>query len=106
MPQIIDLSQEIFSGMPVFPGLPEVVITIHASHEEWDGITGCDVASPAVLQMALGEHTGTCCCSQIIIVAAMARAIGRMDPASASTRRVGSGSRTLPRSGSRRWRRG
>jgi kynurenine formamidase len=45
MPQIIDLSQEIFSGMPVFPGLPEVVITVHASHEEWDGITGYDVAS-------------------------------------------------------------
>ena len=35
MLQIIDLSQEIFTGMPVFPGLPEVEITIHATHEEW-----------------------------------------------------------------------
>jgi kynurenine formamidase len=31
MLEIIDLSQEIFSGMPVFPGLPEVAITVHAS---------------------------------------------------------------------------
>ncbi len=57
--EIIDLSQEIFSGMPMFPGLPEVKITIHASHEEWDGITNSDVVSPAVHRMELGEHTGT-----------------------------------------------
>src|SRR5690606_17994150 len=38
MPEIIDLSQEIYTGMPVFPGLPEVAITMHVSHEEWDGI--------------------------------------------------------------------
>ena len=25
--EIIDLSQEIFTGMPVFPGLPEVRVT-------------------------------------------------------------------------------
>ena len=31
--EIIDLSQEIFSGMPVFPALPEVDITLHASHD-------------------------------------------------------------------------
>ena len=36
--EIIDLSQEIYSGMPVFPGLPEVRITLHASHEQWEGI--------------------------------------------------------------------
>jgi kynurenine formamidase len=57
--EIIDLSQEIFSGMPMFPGLPEVKITIHASHEEWDGITNSDIVSPAVHRMELGEHTGT-----------------------------------------------
>ena len=57
--EIIDLSQEIFSGMPMFPGLPEVKITVHASHEEWDGITNSDVISPAVHRMELGEHTGT-----------------------------------------------
>jgi kynurenine formamidase len=57
--EIIDLSQEIFSGMPVFPGLPEVKITVHASHEQWDGIAGSDVVSPAVNRLELGEHTGT-----------------------------------------------
>ncbi len=59
MVEIIDLSQEIFSGMPVFPGLPEVEITVHVSHEEWDGITDSDVVSPAVNGLKLGEHTGT-----------------------------------------------
>jgi kynurenine formamidase len=59
MHEIIDLSQEIFSGMPVFPGLPEVKITLHVSHEEWDGITGSDQVTPAVNRLELGEHTGT-----------------------------------------------
>jgi kynurenine formamidase len=59
MLEIIDLSQEIFSGMPVFPGLPEVEITMHVSHEQWDGITESDVVSPAVNRLQLGEHTGT-----------------------------------------------
>src|SRR5215208_8141385 len=58
MTEIIDLSQEIFSGMPVFTGLPEVSITVHATHEQWDGIAGSDV-SPAVNRLELGEHTGT-----------------------------------------------
>lgn len=57
--RIIDLSQEIFSGMPVFSGLPEVEITVYASHEQWDGITGGDVVTPAVNRLVLGEHTGT-----------------------------------------------
>jgi kynurenine formamidase len=59
MLEIIDLSQEIYSAMPVFPGLPEVEITVHASHEQWDGITGSNVVSPAVNRLELGEHTGT-----------------------------------------------
>ena len=59
MAEIIDLSQEIYAGMPVFPGLPEVNITMHVSHEEWDGITDSDVVSPAVNRLELGEHTGT-----------------------------------------------
>src|SRR5919106_5028643 len=59
MLEIIDLSQEIFTGMPVFPGLPEVVITVHASHEQWDGITDSEIVSPAVHRLELGEHTGT-----------------------------------------------
>jgi kynurenine formamidase len=59
MLEIIDLSQEIFAGMPVFPGLPEVEISLHASHEQWDGLTDSDVVSPAVHRLELGEHTGT-----------------------------------------------
>ncbi|HEY3568002.1 MAG TPA: cyclase family protein [Thermoanaerobaculia bacterium] len=59
MPEIIDLSQEIFPGMPVYPGLPEVEITVHVSHEQWDGITDSDVVTPAVNRLEMGEHTGT-----------------------------------------------
>ena len=58
-PEIIDLSQEIFSGMPVFQGLPEVKISVHVTHEEWDGITGSDTVTPAVNRLDMGEHTGT-----------------------------------------------
>ncbi len=57
--EIIDLSQEIYSGMPVFHGLPEVKMTIHASHEEWEGIQDSNVVSPAVHKLEMGEHTGT-----------------------------------------------
>ncbi len=59
MLEIIDLSQEIFTGMPVFPNLPQVAITMHVSHEEWGGISDSDVVSPAVNRLELGEHTGT-----------------------------------------------
>jgi kynurenine formamidase len=48
MLELIDLSQEIFSGMPVFPGLPQVGITVHVSHEQWDGIADSEVVTPAV----------------------------------------------------------
>lgn len=59
MAEIIDLSQEIFHGMPVFPGLPEVEITVYATHEQWDGITDDTAVSPAVNRLVMGEHTGT-----------------------------------------------
>lgn len=59
MLEIIDLSQEIYSGMPIFPGMPEVTVTVHATHEEWDGITDSEVVSPAVNRLELSEHTGT-----------------------------------------------
>jgi kynurenine formamidase len=59
MPEIIDLSQEIFTGMPVFPGLPEVKVSVHLSHEQLDGVDGGGVISPAVNLLELGEHTGT-----------------------------------------------
>jgi kynurenine formamidase len=59
MLEIIDLSQEIFTGMPVFPGLPEVKITVHQSHEELEGIVDSGAVSPVVNLLELGEHTGT-----------------------------------------------
>lgn len=45
--------------MPVFPGLPEVRISVHQSHEQLDGIAESEVVSPAVNRLELGEHTGT-----------------------------------------------
>ena len=59
MPEIIDLSQEIFTGMPVFPGLPEVAVTMYLSHEEWEGRTESETRTPAVNRLEMGEHTGT-----------------------------------------------
>ena len=59
MLEIIDLSQEIYSGMPVFPGQPEVSITLHVSHEQLEDITGSELVSPAVNRLEFGEHTGT-----------------------------------------------
>jgi len=59
MSEIIDLSQEIFAGMPVYKGLPEVKINVHNSHEEWEGIAGTDTITPSVYKLELGEHTGT-----------------------------------------------
>lgn len=59
MPEIIDLSQEIFAGMPVYKDLPQVKISIHNSHEDWNGIKNPASNTPAVHKLELGEHTGT-----------------------------------------------
>ncbi len=59
MSEIIDLSQEIFSGMPVFKGLPEVKMSVYATHEQWDGIRDDNTITPSVYKLELGEHTGT-----------------------------------------------
>jgi len=59
MLEIIDLSQEIYSGMPTFPGMPEVKVSLHVSHEAWEGLPESEVVSPAVNRLELGEHTGT-----------------------------------------------
>jgi kynurenine formamidase len=69
MLEIIDLSQEIFSGMPVFPGLPEVSISLYLSHEELDGITDGDTVSPVVNRLEMGEHT----CTHVDAINHMAR---------------------------------
>jgi len=59
MTEIIDLSQEIYEGMPVFKDLPQVKMTVHNSHEEWSGIQNPPTRTPAVHKLELGEHTGT-----------------------------------------------
>jgi len=59
MTEIIDLSMEIYPGMPVFPGLPEVEIDVHLSHEQRHGIKDSDVVSPIVNKIVMGEHSGT-----------------------------------------------
>ncbi len=59
MAEIIDLSQAIYGGMPVFNGLPQVKISIHNTHEEWEGDFKAITKTPAVHKLELGEHTGT-----------------------------------------------
>jgi len=59
MTEIIDLSQEIYEGMPVYKDLPQVKMTVHNSHEEWNGIKSPNTKTPAVHKLELGEHTGT-----------------------------------------------
>ncbi|MGB5927226.1 MAG: cyclase family protein, partial [Cyclobacteriaceae bacterium] len=59
MTKIIDLSQDIYEGMPVFRDLPQVKMTIHNSHEEWMGMENPETKTPAVHKLELGEHTGT-----------------------------------------------
>ena len=59
MIEIVDLSQEIYPGMPVFDGMPPVEMQVHATHEEWDGITDSQEISPAVHRLTFSEHTGT-----------------------------------------------
>lgn len=59
MTEIIDLSQEIYKGMPVYKDLPQVKMEIHNSHEEWNGIVNPKTKTPAVHKLELGEHTET-----------------------------------------------
>jgi len=59
MTEIIDLSQEIYEGMPVYKDLPQVKMSVHNSHEEWNGIKNPKTKTPAVHKLELGEHTGT-----------------------------------------------
>lgn len=59
MVEIIDLSQEIYMDMPVYKGLPQVKMSIHNTHEEWEGIPIPKDPTPSVYKMEMGEHTGT-----------------------------------------------
>lgn len=59
MTEIIDLSQEIYEGMPVYKDLPQVKMSVHNTHEEWEGDFETKSKTPAVHKLELGEHTGT-----------------------------------------------
>lgn len=59
MTKIIDLSQEIYEGMPVYKSLPQVKMTVHNTHEEWEGISNPKNPTPSVYKLEMGEHTGT-----------------------------------------------
>lgn len=59
MRTIIDLSQEIYEGIPVYKGLPEFKMTVHATHEAWAGIDDPVTSTPSVFKLEMGEHTGT-----------------------------------------------
>jgi kynurenine formamidase len=60
MAELIDLSQEIFPGMPVFKGMPPVSISVLRTHELPAGIQAHDIAGvPMVNLLQLAEHTGT-----------------------------------------------
>ncbi len=54
MPEIIDLSQEIYHQMPVHKSQPQVNITIHSTHEQW-GKLNRNTTTPSSLKLELGE---------------------------------------------------
>ena len=58
MTEIIDLSQEIYQGMPVFKDLPQVKMSIHNSHEEWEGQHNPEKRTPAVHKLEMGGAYG------------------------------------------------
>ena len=57
--KIIDLSQEIFPGMPVFDGHPAVEMSVAVAHPAQIGDEESDAVSPSAHRISLGEHTGT-----------------------------------------------
>ena len=59
MTELIDLSQELYPGMPVYKGMPDFHRQVHATHEQWEGIPDAPSATPGVYLLQLGEHTGT-----------------------------------------------
>lgn len=57
--EIIDLSQEIYAGMPVYKSLPPVSMQVYATHEQWEGIENGLKDTPSVYELQMSEHTGT-----------------------------------------------
>lgn len=59
MPTLIDLSQPIYPGMPVYKRLPQVKMEVAVSHEDWEGDMHSSTVTPSVHRLELSEHTGT-----------------------------------------------
>ncbi|MTI21520.1 cyclase family protein [Fulvivirga sp. RKSG066] len=59
MVEIIDLSMDVYNGMPTYKGLPDVKIDVHATHEQWQGVTDTKNSTPSVYKLEMSEHTGT-----------------------------------------------
>ncbi|MGB0383851.1 MAG: cyclase family protein [Ardenticatenaceae bacterium] len=57
--ELIDLSQDIFTGMPVFGDHPQVNIVPAVTHEQRAGIKNPTTVSPTVHEITLSEHSGT-----------------------------------------------
>lgn len=57
--EIIDLSQEIYSGMPVHFSQPNVHISVYATHEQLNGEPMDKWSTPAVNRLEISEHTGS-----------------------------------------------
>jgi kynurenine formamidase len=57
--KLIDLSQEIYPGMPVYDGHPQVTMTVAVTHEQREGIKNPPEINPVVHAITLSEHTGT-----------------------------------------------
>jgi len=59
MPEIIDLSQEIYANMPVHKTAPQVKLEVHATHEQWAKEKNPKTQTPSMMKLSFGEHTGT-----------------------------------------------
>ncbi len=58
--KIIDLSPEIYAGMPMHHTQPQVKIDVHATHEQWAGeATSTEEGTPSVNLIQMSEHTGS-----------------------------------------------
>jgi kynurenine formamidase len=57
--EIVDLSQEIYPGMPVFDGHPQVSMLPAVTHEQRQNIQNPTTVSPVVHHLHISEHTGT-----------------------------------------------
>lgn len=57
--EIIDLSQELYAGMPVFGDHPQVSMEVAVTHEQRQKLTDATTVSPVVHALRLTEHTGT-----------------------------------------------